>query len=317
MNRLAGAVQDWLNPPHRLTGRRFDTDSPLAAPGGPYRIAHHAIVIPGLPEPLRYLSVITMFRRPPGRGGAGGTAAVLIGSAAPGTSRVVERDHAASPPGPAGTVFRFGDDIALTGSYPRLRLAGRPPGLGVDLTLTATDVVTNLAALRGGVYEHQSVLCRYRGTVAHGSMVHRVGGLCALEYARGRRAGPPFRRFTYHVVGVDERTQVLFSQILGPARLPLFQGLHVRRLGEGSRTYRNGFVFTPARQAPDRPRGLPARFSVAVADDDGAEVFRIDATAHPDTGRDPAAGHAGSYDYRGTLDGRPVSGTGYGEYVAR
>jgi hypothetical protein len=328
---LLRAAQDWMNPPARLTGRRFDTDAPLAPPAGPYRTAHHGIVIPGLPEPLRYLSVITLLSRPPlrwrtpaaGRAAAGTataaaatTGTVTVGTAVPGASYTAGYRAATCALGSGDTVFRFGGDLALTGSYPRFRLTGRRPGLAFDLTLTATDVVTSITALRGRLRDHQSVLCRYRGTVTCGGTRLTPAGLCVLEYARGVVGAPPFRRFTYHVVAIDDRTQVVFADVLGPARIPFHRALHVRRLGEGSRTYRTGFTFTPV-PSPSGPAadGLPAAFTVAVADDGGTEVFRMSATTDPAPAGPPAP--AGSYRFEGRLHGEPVSGTGYGEYLLR
>jgi hypothetical protein len=166
------------------------------------------------------------------------------------------------------------------------------------------------------------VLCRYEGTVEHTGTTYDLRGLCTLEYARGRRTGLPFRRFVYHVINVDATTQVLFVDIRGPLRIPLYGAVYVRSLADHcSRTYRRDFTFTPTQVEPPRTQSegfvmrLPTESTTRVCVDDGTEVFRIDAVSHQDWAYGLAAGYVNSYRFDGSLRGNPIHGTGYGEHI--
>ncbi|HBP4179918.1 TPA: hypothetical protein L5Z95_006616, partial [Pseudomonas aeruginosa] len=86
--------------------------------------------------------------------------------------------------------------------------------------------------------------------------------------------------------------------------------------------YLRGFDFSVQRFAPTpvtTPNGtrmrLPQEFTWRVEDDDGNELITIRGDANGDFQYGLAAGYVGSYRYEGRFRGRPVSGTGYIEYI--
>lgn len=79
--------------------------------------------------------------------------------------------------------------------------------------------------MRTPVYDHLSLLATYRGTVNDGAERVEVDGLCTVEYARCVTPQALFRRpvsprwklpvdfFTHHVINLDERTQLLLTDV--------------------------------------------------------------------------------------------------------
>jgi hypothetical protein len=129
----------------------------------------------------------------------------------------------------------------------------RHPDVDVRLDLRATDTVTSFVHIPG-VYDHWSRLCEATGRIESHGEVADISGLCTLEYACGiglhslvdrrlpRWFTLPGRFFTYHVLNVDDRTQLLFTYVLGPGGVPVQKAVHVRSLDDGAVTYTYGYV---------------------------------------------------------------------------
>ena len=192
---------------------------------------HYGLMIPDLPEPHRFLSVMSLL-------GATGSLAFDTDHAladAPRRTASVVAGTAASHPDHFGTYafgrdftaaadgsdIRFGDDLRLEGGYPRYQLTGALGGVDVDLELRCSDTVTWF--FRSPVYKHLSLLTEYSGTLTAADPVD-VNGLCAFEYAAcaspylvASKPLPPNRkapldRFVYYIVNLDDDNQVLLGQ---------------------------------------------------------------------------------------------------------
>ncbi|NHA01089.1 hypothetical protein G5V59_17655 [Nocardioides sp. W3-2-3] len=217
-----------VNRAARRSGTPFDDEDGLV-PHTQRRGAswsHNGLMLPDLPEPLRFLSVTTVV------GGAGvrisdlatpspgdgprdrailGVATAVSGFAG---DHALSRDCESAPD---GSRWRFGADLLLTGTYPSFRVHAAGDGLSVDLAVTASRVVTWFVDLPG--YRHLSLLARYRGTIEHAGTPYDVAGLGCYEYAcapglhlltgrtvpRGLRLSMDF--FTYQVLDIGEGAQ--------------------------------------------------------------------------------------------------------------
>lgn len=337
VNRAASGPQ----PPVRLP---LD----LRPPGGRDRFgsrwfnwAHYGVMVPNLPEPHRYFGVMAIVGTPEVAVFANDwaiettprDATTVVSSTAAmsggqflhyATSR--DCDFAAD-----GSRLRFGDDLLIEARYPDFTVRRTHPEAGVDLTLRATGGISRFFDIRG-VYRHWSLLCEYEGIVSHAGDGQAVSGLCTLEYARGAgphsllpprwasRAKLPARLFTYHVVNLDEDTQVLLSHVTGPGGVPLLRTAYLRTRAGDSVGYTTGCTFAVLRNA-DRPQRtpdghemtLPAAFRWRLRDG-GEELLTLDCTA-ADWTYGLGGGYVGSFRYDGRFRGRAVTGLGYAEYV--
>jgi len=247
--------------------------------------AHYGVMVPNLPEPHRYFGIMA-----------------IVGT-------------------PEVTVFANDHVVATT---PR-----HHPEVGVELSLRATGTITHFFDIPG-LYWHWSLLCEYDGVVGDA----RVSGLCALEYACGAgphsllppslatRAKVPARVFTYQIVNVDDRTQVLLTHVSGPFGIPVIRTAYVRTVDGGSRGYTTGCTLTVDRCADQRLRipdgrtmAVPDRYRWRLVDGAGREVLFLECEAAGDWAYGLGAGFVGSFRYAGTFGGDAIAGVGYAEYV--
>lgn len=289
---------------------------------------HWGVMIPGLPEPHRFFTVMAI----------AGTPGVplfanddLITTSPADTAYVVSATSAMTRDqfrayaigrecefAADGSRLRFGNDLLITGRLPRLAVRRHHPEAEVDVALDVTGVTTHFVRLPG-IYRHWSRLARARGRVGD----VEVDGPCTVEYAAGvglhsvadRRLPVhlPASFFTYHVLNVDDETQLLFTRVLGPAGVPVQRAVH-ERTARGSSTHRAGHRWTAhtydERVTPDgRTMQLPRTFTWQ------ADVAVVHGVACGDWAYGLGAGFVGSYDYEGTFRGRPISGVGYVEYI--
>lgn len=322
-----------LNPSRRLDGTAFSPDTPFGPPSGRYRTVHYGVMIANLPPPLRFMDVIAVIGQPRIPIWSNSylvattpedTVSLLTATGAPGGARLVGLGVAADCDFAAdGSSLRFGSELEITGRHPEFRVHRPDPQCGFDVRLTASHVVSHFARMRGGLYDHWSLLCRYSGRFRVDGREVETTGLANLEYARGADIVLPFRVFTYVVVNVDNRTQLLFGQVLGPGGMRLQNEVYVRSLDEPSRVHRRGVrlrigAYDPeSRRTPDgRSMRLPARFTWSVSGRDGdSPLVTVEGTANGDWAYGMAAGFAGSFEYEGSFRGRPIQGTGYVEYI--
>ena len=317
------AAERVLRTMDRAADEVFDPTSSIGPPLGRRRSwVHYGVMLPGLPPPQRYFGVMA-----------------VVGT--PGASFVANDDRITTSPrdtayvvsdsfrtysvrrecdfAPDGSRLRFGDDLLISGGFPTFAVERTDPP--ASLRLDATGAVTRFMHLPG-VYDHWSLLCHASGRAGN----TEVDALCTFEYARGvsvhslvNRRLPTWTRipvpfFSYHVLNVDGRTQLLFSDVRGPDAIALQCAAHVRSVDGTSTTRRGGHRFEIHETAPlttpdGRTMALPVAFTWAV---DGIEVH---GRTNGDFSYGLGAGYVGTYDYEGGFDGRPISGCAYLEYV--
>ena len=316
----------------RMAGTPFDPQTSVAPPRGSYTTVHYGIMVPGLPEPFRYVNVIALIGQPKARlfanphlikTSARNTANLLVGTATATPDHFkgydVTKDCEFAND---GSKLRFGDDLVVEGLYPNFLVRREGHDFNMVLSLQATNKIANFANLIGGLYEHWSLLCRYTGQLELGDKTTKVDGLCTFEYARAKNVNLPLRFFTYHVINIDESTQVLMVVVLGPLGMEVQRRVYVRSLDSHGGIYSKAFDFTIhscEERAVVTPNGdcmsLPKQFSWRVSDDDGSELISLNGECNGDFNYGMTAGYAGSYRYTGHFKGKSVSGTGYIEYI--
>ncbi|MGX1811518.1 DUF6670 family protein [Nocardia sp. NPDC055321] len=343
MDRVTGIERaiGVINRTRRRNARPFDPATPMSPPSGRRRNwAHYGVMVPGLAAPHRFFGVMSILGTPGVAIFANDHAitstpadTVYLSSATGSMTggqflvREIDRDCEFRSD---GTRLKFGDELVIEGEYPKFALRRRHPEIEVDLEIDATDVVSHFAHVPG-LYDHWSVLARARGSITdrHGAVP--IDTLCTVEYATGvgvhsvlpgTRATLPVPFFTYHVLNIDERTQVLLVQVLGPAGLPIQRRVYVRGLDDHGTVHTRGFEFTVDRHLDQpTPTGttmrLPEHLRWRVLDDRGEVLISIAGAANHDYSYGLGAGFVGSYDYVGSFRGAPIAGTAYMEYIDR
>lgn len=334
VNTLVQSLLGQVNRSEERIGRPFDPATPIGPPSGRHTWTHYGVMVPGLPEPHRTFGAMSIVGTP-------GVAIFANDHAITTTPR--DTAYLVSATGamrggtfktysvaddcefaPDGSVIRFGDDLAISGGYPVFDVRRTHPDADVALRLKATDKVTYFADLRAGLYSHWSLLCEYDGTIGD----TRSSGLCTFEYARGVglhslpvRGTPnlPATFFSYHVLNIDERTQVLFGEARLAGGIPVIRSAYVRGLDDYGAEYADASLTVHAHEPRDTPDGrrmrLPSALTLAARDTSGAEVFTLEGKTNGDWAYGLGAGFVGSYGYTGTFRGREASGTAYVEYV--
>ena len=301
---------------------------------------HYGLMIPDLPEPHRFLSVMSLL-------GATGalafdtdhaladtprrTASVVAGTAASHPDHfgtyAFGRDFTATAD---GSVIRFGDDLELVGGYPRYRISGLLGGVDVDLELRCSDTVTWF--FRSPVYKHLSLLTEYSGTLTASEPVD-VGGLCSFEYAAcasphlfapkplpsGMKA--PLDYFVYCVVNLDGDNQVLLSQhSIGGVPLGTTAFHRIRGRSVSFPDVRFEVFETRAEPEPTpygRPMALPATTRFEVRDADGNLWLDLRATMDTAFTYGLGSGFVTGFSHESRWRGQPITGRGYMEYIDR
>ncbi|WIM90025.1 hypothetical protein PT015_11710 [Candidatus Mycobacterium wuenschmannii] len=336
---IASAVSAFaqrLNRNSRRIGRPFDPRTPLAPPHGVRSSwAHYGLMVPNLPEPYRTFGVMSIVGTP---GIAIFSNDHAITTSARDTAYLVSATGGMRGEGlhtysiardcefsADGRLVRFGDDLTIEGAYPDFHLRRFHRDVSVDLAIRATDKVTYFVDLPGDLYTHWSLLCQYDGSLGGQS----ISGLCTLEYATGiglhsvRIPGSPnlpVPFFSYHVLNIDDRTQVLTSKVVGAGGIELIYATWIRGLDDyGSELLDTTFEIEEYEPTPrptpgghDMPMPATVRWS---ARQDGVEVISVSGRCNGDWVYGLGAGFVGSYDYVGTFRGTAIRGTAYFEYV--
>ncbi|MDM1020143.1 hypothetical protein QSV37_07460 [Acinetobacter sp. VNK23] len=310
----------------------FNPETEVHIPKGKYTCVHYGSMFPNLPAPFNFLNLLTVIGQPKIKLFRNhhlikttdiDTTNVLIGTAV-GTADhfngySVQNDCELSAD---GSSLRFGNDLLLDGKYPNFHAKREGHDFNFELNIKATDKVANFAELFGGVYDHWSLLCQYQGYLEYQGKKTDIQGLCTYEYARGVNINLPMRYFTYHIINIDERTQVLLVEIIGSFNLVMQQRVYVRSLDDYGDIYSDGFELNVHEFYPTRsitPNGLsmrlPHQFSWQVNNHSGQPLITIEGTSNHDFQYDMAGGYAGSYQYTGAFQGKAITGTGYIEYL--
>jgi len=321
-----------INRTRDLNRQPFDHATSVATPHGRWGIVHYGIMVPNLPDPFRFFDAIVILgtarapifgKRSLAAGDPGDSAWILTGSAV--TPNGFEQYSIADQCDMSddGAHLRFGDQLAIDRTISGITLSASRPQASVQLTLNPTSAVSHFAHIPG-VYDHWSVLCQAEGTFTAGDNSLTRKTLCTYEYARAVNLPLPFLFFTYQILNVDEKIQVLMTEVLGPAGLPVHRGVYIRDVDGAATTHTRGYEHTVHEYCPDQlttPDGhkmrMPKRFGWRVAGDDGAELITIDGTSNDDFAYGLGTGYAGSYHYTGRFRDAPITGTGYIEWIDR
>lgn len=312
--------------------------APLHPPRGAWGLAHYGVMIPGLPEPFNFFDMITIL----------GTAEKVRAFAAPSLVRTTPEDSAWLLIGSAVSrdnfrPFSIAEDCVVKGDAEELQIGDRlqirrsggdvslhaeVPGLTADITLRGTDQISHFVHLPG-LYDHWSRLCECEATFSTSidsaaSEEITWSGLATWEYARGRDNAPlPIYFFTYQILNISDRVQVLMTDLTGPAEFPLQRTVYVRDLDDKASVHTRGFVNEVSSYLADHrtPDGavmrLPHTFNWSVLDEAGNPLIEIEGTTRDDFAYGMAAGYAGSYDYTGRYRGEAIGGRGYIEWIDR
>ncbi|MBF6428523.1 hypothetical protein IU440_27980 [Nocardia cyriacigeorgica] len=322
--------------------RAFDSSYPLSPLPGHrfYGWTHYGVMIPNLPAPHHYLSVMVMAGMPGQRAfdvddvvstTPRDTATVSISTAAAAYYGTVSmRDDCVFQPG--DEELQFGAELTLGGHYPEFVVALDIPGVTARLRFTLAERATWF--VRGRLYDHLSLFGRYTGWVQTPDARVEVAGTGNIEYARcvgpyvvrdrllAWRFKAPIDFFTYQVVNLGADAQLLFCRVgmLGDRVGDIV--LHRTLSGSGDwrvnevatdRTFYEVLDYqdTPATDSTGRhPMQLPRRFRWGVRD-------RLTVTGTYDTpprfgvGRGYIAGYHAEVD----LDTHHTTTRGYAEYI--
>lgn len=300
---------------------------------------HYGVFVPQLPAPYRYLNTMTFI-------GATGTqcfdndhlaapdardTATVLSATAHGPGHHYRAYDTSTDCGLAddGSRLAWGDDLVITADHPRYTVTGRYAHLSVDLDITATDQVSWF--VRTPVYGHFSLLATFTGAITDDRGRTEVGGLCTVEYARcaspqaltskplPERYKLPADFFTYQIVNLDERTQLLLTDVRA-AGATAARLAHLRTLDGAAEVFEDvafevlAYQDEPAVDPWGRRMRVPTRMRWTVRDG-GAEVVALDAEVDSPLRHGHGRGYVAAYTYTGRWRGEPVAGTGYLEWV--
>lgn len=327
----------------RQQGQPFSTPAKLVPHTDSrfYGWTHYGVMIPDLPDPHRFFSIMSVIGTPGALAfdtdhalvaSPRGNATVVSGTAAThprhfaGYSIARDCDMAAD-----GSRIRFGQEVDISGSYPHYRVQARWDDFALDIELTCTDKVSWFA--HNPIYDHLSLLAHYRGTVRLGTDRMDIAGPCTFEHAacvspyllRDRplpeRLKLPLNFFTYQIINFPDGVQLLMTQVMVLGR-PIITAAYLRSNDSYSRTLRDAsfevleYQPEPARAPDGKLMRLPQVFRWRVRDA-GRVVLDLTGTVDTPMTYGLGSGYVGGYRYEGLRDGVPVSGPGYIEFIDR
>lgn len=315
-----------------INSQPFDKNTEVHTPQGKYTTAHYGVMIPNLPAPFNFLNLIIVVGQPKVnifrnehliKTTAIDTANLLVGTAV-GTPEhfngySVKNDCELLS---NGASLRFANDLLLEGTYPHFHAVRKDHQFNFDLKINATDKIAQFADLAGGLYQHWALLCQYEGFLEYKGEKTAVKGLCTYEYARAANINLVMKYFTYQILNIDDQTQVLLVEILGPLNVVLQQRVYVRSVDDHGDIYSRGFNLTVSEFEENRvttPNNLsmrlPRKFTWKVDDNSGNPLIEIEGIANRDFKYGMGGGYAGSYQYKGKFRNKSITGTGYIEYL--
>ncbi|WP_042576691.1 DUF6670 family protein [Rhodococcus sp. MEB064] len=331
-----------VNRTRSLNTRPFDAETPVGPPSGRGRSwVHYGVMVPDLPDPHRSFGVMSIVGTPGVALFANDQAIATtprdtvytVSATAAMTSRQFFVQSMAEDCDfrDDGSHLRFGSDLTMSGSYPNYSVQRTHPDASVTLSITATDVVSHFANVPG-LYAHWSILARCTGHIDDASGRTEIAGLCTVEHAAGvgvhsltssTRWRLPALFFTYHVLNIDDTTQVLLVKALGPADVVVQEAVYIRSVDEHGSAHTVGVDFDVTAYEPEArrtPTGrlmrLPATMTWSLTDPaTGERIISIDTATVTDLTYGLGAGYVGNYRYHGTFHGEPITGSAYLEYI--
>lgn len=304
-----------------------------------YSWTHYGIFIPQLPDPHRYLNIMTLLGTP---SAAAFDDDALIHEPRH-SSSLFSSTHALPQAwlkaydmrkecqfSPNGEHLQWGNELTISGQYPDICVSGDYLDLKYELKIRVTDQVSWF--VRTPVYDHFSLLAQYEGYIEYQGERLELKDLCTYEYARATglhalsaRKIPvehkiPLDFFTYQIINLNENTQILLTKA-DILQQPAVYMAHIRHLDAAAEVYENVRLhiidyWPEAHYSPmEEPTYLPKRFYWQVWDTQGNCILEIqaesDSTYHYGHGK----GYASSYAFEGRYLKNTVSGRGYIEYV--
>lgn len=324
-------------------GRPFTPDYPMLpqVDSRRYGWTHYGVMIPDLPAPHRFFSIMSIVGTPgalafdtdhalkdtPRRNATvvSGTAATHprhFGGYSIGADCEIHDD---------GSVIRFGDEVEIRGAYPLYTVRAEYAGLRLELELRNTDKVSWF--MKTPFYDHFSLLSQYSGQLRWRGRTQEIAGLCTFEYAacaspyqlRDRPLPPvlklPLDFFTYQVINLDAREQLLLTRVC-ISGVEAVSRIYLRSLERNGVRHEAQFEVLEYREepgiAPDgRRMRLPQRFRWTAAGEGAASLLEIEGEVDTPFTYGLGSGYVGGYRYEGRYRGRKISGRGYIEYIDR
>lgn len=306
-----------------------------------YGWTHYGVMIPDLPAPHRFFSIMSIVGTPGARvfdtdhtlkTHPRGNATVVSGTAATHPHHFAGYDTARDcQMREDGSVIAFGEQVRIEGGYPRYKVAAAYAGLDLHLDIVNTDQVTWF--FRSPAYDHFSLLSEYRGQIDWQGAVMPISGLCTFEYAAGPslyqlRRDPlpeslklPIDFFTYQIINLDARTQLLLTQF-GAFGVTAESRLYRRGLDQPGSDHPATFEALESRPeaavSPDgRPMRVPRRLRWQARRADGSVLLDIEGQVDTPYTYGLGSGYVAGYAYAGRYDGRTIQGRAYIEYIDR
>lgn len=322
----------------RRTGEVFDRPRMLAphVGGRRYGWTHYGVMIPDLPEPHRYFSIMVIAGLPGATAFDNDDAVVIsprdtvtvsASTAAEGASyygaHSMTRDCDLRAD---GSLLDFGGGVVISGRYPEFRVHVRAGDFTADLRLRCTGEVAWFA--RSVAYDHLSLFVAYDGWVAVADQRTTVSGLGTFEYAAclglhglvDRELSPstkaPIDFFSYHVISVDETSQLLLADV-HICGAPLATMAYFRSLVDDTWVTHTGVRFEvteyadePVTDASGRLMRLPTRFTWTAGD-----VLTVHGSVDSPPRFGVGRGYIIGYSCEGEYRGRQFQTRGYMEYI--
>ncbi|AZZ82664.1 hypothetical protein C5O27_17735 [Gordonia alkanivorans] len=218
---------------HRASQKPFDGSLdllPHTELPGRFGWSHYGLMLPSLPDPHRYLSLMVMAGMTglhafdfPQEATPDDPQDIVVASASSGADSAyvrevlsIRRDGRFAP-----DRAEFGTLASITGTHPEFDIRIHAGDLDATLTMTCRPNPTRF--VKSPVWQHLGHVGRYRGQVTHRGATTEISGMGNLEYARSispyvvlRRATNrqiPLEWFSYHVVDLPGERQILFTQL--------------------------------------------------------------------------------------------------------
>jgi|GEM_PF-308341 len=308
-----------------------------------YASTHYGIMIPNLPEPLRYMSfaavvgyvgfAITDVKAGLSSLGKGDTASLVHGTALSSTAEAYRtyaiRDDLTFKAAPfsvgfsqTSTLMQIGDDFMLR---------TQRHDLEVMLTLTPIPAAISWFAL-SPLYHHFSNLMTYQGTITQHGQSYDVQGLCTLEHWNAVATSMsgsrwltdhlqlPVNVFSYQVINLNAEEQLLLAYITYGDQ-PVLTSVYYRNIRgvsiqfDGETTFEVTAVQAEPLITPDGDAmSVPDTF-VWRAHHQGKQVLELYATVDTPYCFGLAAGYVTAYQWHGTFRSQACTGRGYMEFI--
>ncbi|ETA06594.1 DUF6670 family protein [Gordonia alkanivorans] len=320
---------------HRASQKPFDASLdllPHTELSGRFGWSHYGLMLPSLPDPHRYLSLMVMAGMTglrafdfPEEATSDDPQDIIVASASSGADSAYTREvlsirrEGRFAPDRA----EFGSLASITGTHPEFDIRIHAGDLDATLTMTCRPNPTWF--VKSPVWQHLGHVGRYRGEVTHRGVTTEISGVGNLEYARSispyvvlRRATHrqiPLEWFSYQVVDLPGERQILFTQ-LGVAG-SIVETNVIRRSLDGTTDHKvyEGYHRiletddTPAVDTYGNERLLPRVFEFGC---DGVSVVgTYDCPQRFAIGR----GHISGYEARVRIDGEEFITRGYSEHI--